>query len=71
MVSHETERVIVLTDDGRFVWADVEPVAKRVCAECPKAIEPMPGDGWFHKKDGDSWCPEHIPAWVAAWRAKR
>jgi hypothetical protein len=27
--------------------------------------------GWFHQKDGRAWCPAHVPAWVAAWRAKR
>jgi hypothetical protein len=27
-------------------------------------------EGWFQKKDGDAWCPDHIPEWVAKWRAK-
>lgn len=27
--------------------------------------------GWFFMKDGRSFCPEHTPEWVAAWRAKR
>jgi hypothetical protein len=27
--------------------------------------------GWFAQKDGTQWCPEHTPAWVAAWRARR
>jgi hypothetical protein len=27
--------------------------------------------GWFLQKNGDSWCPEHIPDWVAEWRARR
>lgn len=27
-------------------------------------------EGWFHQKDGKSWCPEHTPEWVAEWRAK-
>lgn len=26
-------------------------------------------EGWFHQKNGDSWCPDHNPEWVAAWRA--
>lgn len=26
---------------------------------------------WFQQKDGKSFCPEHTPAWVAAWRAKK
>lgn len=25
--------------------------------------------GWFFQKNGHAWCPEHTPAWVAAWRA--
>lgn len=24
--------------------------------------------GWFIKKDDTSWCPKHIPDWVAPWR---
>lgn len=27
--------------------------------------------GWFEQKDGQSWCPEHTPPWVAAWREGR
>jgi hypothetical protein len=29
--------------------------------------------GWFFPKDpgkGGPWCPEHLPDWVAAWRAR-
>lgn len=29
------------------------------------------GDGWFFQKNGDCWCPDHIPEWVSAWREKR
>lgn len=28
-------------------------------------------DDWFHQKDGTSWCPNHIPDWVAGWRASK
>lgn len=27
--------------------------------------------GWFQLKDGHDFCPEHTPAWVADWRARR
>ena len=27
--------------------------------------------GWFFQKDGSIWCPDHVPDWVASWRAKR
>lgn len=28
--------------------------------------------GWFFTRDDDqAWCPEHVPDWVAEWRAKR
>lgn len=27
--------------------------------------------GWFHSKEGWHACPEHLPDWVAEWRAKR
>lgn len=28
------------------------------------------GAGWMIQKDGTSWCPEHLPEWVEAWRAR-
>lgn len=30
-----------------------------------------PGNRWFSQKDGKSFCPEHIPDWVADWRARK
>lgn len=27
--------------------------------------------GWFHQKDGKSFCPDHTPNWVHEWRAKK
>jgi hypothetical protein len=27
-------------------------------------------EGWFLQKNGDSWCPEHTPEWLDAWREK-
>jgi hypothetical protein len=28
--------------------------------------------GWFTSKEtGDSFCPDHLPGWVPAWRAKK
>lgn len=26
---------------------------------------------WFFQKNGDSWCPDHHPEWVASWRANK
>jgi hypothetical protein len=28
-------------------------------------------EGWFFKRNGDAWCPDHIPAWVAKWRKNK
>jgi hypothetical protein len=28
-------------------------------------------EGWFFQKNGDTFCPEHVPAWVGPWRASR
>lgn len=28
-------------------------------------------EGWFHSKEGKIYCPEHKPAWVNSWRAKK
>lgn len=27
--------------------------------------------GWFLQRNGDAWCPDHIPDWVAEWRKKK
>lgn len=27
-------------------------------------------DGWFLQKDGSSWCPDHLPDWLAEWRQR-
>ncbi len=27
--------------------------------------------GWFIELNGRSWCPDHIPEWVASWRARK
>ncbi len=26
---------------------------------------------WFFQRNGTQYCPDHTPAWVAAWRADR
>lgn len=28
-------------------------------------------DGWFFQRNNTAWCPDHVPDWVPAWRAKR
>lgn len=28
-------------------------------------------DGWFAMQNGTVFCPDHVPEWVAGWRAKR
>ena len=28
-------------------------------------------EGWFFTKDGQRYCPDHHPAWVAEWRARK
>lgn len=31
-------------------------------------------EGWFFPKEHTGvkgWCPEHVPEWVAAWRARK
>lgn len=25
---------------------------------------------WFFRRDGQAWCPDHFPEWVAEWRAR-
>jgi len=26
---------------------------------------------WLFQKDGTAWCPDHLPGWVAEWRARK
>jgi hypothetical protein len=28
-------------------------------------------DGWFIQRNGQAWCPEHIPLWVIQWRIRK
>jgi hypothetical protein len=27
--------------------------------------------GWFFQKNGDCWCPRHVPEWVVEWRERQ
>lgn len=27
--------------------------------------------GWFLQRNGDAWCPDHIPDWVVEWRQRK
>lgn len=27
-------------------------------------------DGWFFSKESGAYCPDHLPGWVPAWRAR-
>lgn len=49
-----------------------------VCCRCVASIASSRFDhirageaGWFFTKAGDAYCPVHIPAWVAEWRARQ
>lgn len=35
------------------------------------APERQKESGWFHQRDGKSWCPAHVPDWVAGWRKSK
>ena len=48
----------------------------KLCAEggCEASYVPhywgtVKAEGWFHQRDGKSYCPAHHPEWVAEWRA--
>jgi hypothetical protein len=59
--------------------ADHEPWKNPIVCASPDCANEMPShawaviktENWFHQMDGNSWCPEHTPEWVAAWRAKK
>lgn len=49
-----------------------------VCAErgCAASVPDhywglVKAEGWFFQRDGSAWCPQHIPPWVAGWRARK
>lgn len=27
-------------------------------------------DGWFESRNGEAYCPKHVPSWVRKWRQK-
>lgn len=27
--------------------------------------------GWFFQRNGDAYCPEHVPEWVEEWRRSK
>lgn len=35
------------------------------------AYKTKDGEGWFDQRNGDSWCPQHVPDWVDQWRRDR
>lgn len=35
------------------------------------APERQSKSGWFHQRNGSSFCPQHTPDWVAAWRERK
>lgn len=49
-----------------------EPECKEtVVADHHWARKKAQREGWFFHKDGRAHCNEHIPRWVADWRAKK
>lgn len=58
----------MISDDGKWTLCS-EPNCDNKFKN--HAWGQIKADDWFHQKNGDHWCPEHIPEWVEEWRAKR
>jgi hypothetical protein len=48
------------------------------CIDCERTIKDhywarvnAQEEGWFFKKDGTAYCPDHAPAWVETWRQSK
>lgn len=46
-----------------------EPSCKAVITR--NAWTLIKADDWFFQRNGDCWCPEHIPDWVPEWRMRQ
>lgn len=53
-------------------------VGYRVCShkDCDHQVKNhawgmIKADGWLFQKNGDSWCPDHLPDWYAGWSRKK
>lgn len=64
----------------RVYYTPVDPPEPLECAKyaCPSKITETDPEkyakarkSWFCQKNGDNWCPDHIPTWVHAWRQKK
>lgn len=59
--------------------AEPDPPDPRTCCadkDCPARTPNhqwgrIRATGWFEERDGTMWCPDHRPAWYAAWRARQ
>lgn len=54
------------------------PEGHLVCAYPGRCTQSIPNNSWaktksgfFERKDGQVFCPDHIPAWVKEWREKK
>lgn len=61
--------VETLTPDGKFVLCDGPGCEAAVPNHRWGRIKE--GETWLFQKNGDSWCPEHLPEWYPAWKAKQ
>ena len=56
------------TDDGQHFICEEEGCEAKIKNHSWGKIKAA---GWFFLKDGQSWCPEHIPPWVGKWRKSK
>lgn len=65
----------MITVDGEWVVCDHLSEDKK--NDCEAKIKNhawgrIKAEGWFFSRDPDrAYCPNHIPSWVAEWRARK
>lgn len=57
----------MITQDGEYIQCDIPSCESKIKNHRWGSIK---GEGWFHMKDGKSFCPEHVPDWVKEWRKR-
>jgi len=59
----------MISEDYGFVICDEDGCEEKIKNHAWGHIK---AEGWFFGRDGETaWCPNHIPDWVSAWRAKK
>lgn len=59
----------MITHNGRYIQCDHLGCKRKIKNYRWARIKAS--NTWFHSQDGQSFCPDHLPKWVAEWREAR